>query len=144
MKVRLGPAACRASSFPLSFPRAASPSAHRAVQIRGLQGSTQGLAETGGFRSPTPGERPPCRSPYPTRFPVLHQGCDLATRRTGWTQHPWTETKGRAPTHVSVNLVITGVTPTLLTATPEFLCQQDAGWKCEIRGHLPGPGDPRR
>lgn len=32
------------------------------------------------------------RSPYPTRFPVLHQGCDLATRRT---QHPWTETKGR-------------------------------------------------
>lgn len=69
------------------------------------------------------------------------QGCDLATRRTGWTQHPWTETKGRAPTTVSVNLVITGITPTLLTATPGFLCQQDAGWKCEIRGHLPGPGD---
>lgn len=116
-----------------------------------MQGSTQGLAETGGFRSPTPGERLQVRragqgpgpleidwgldtgtprtvdlgpdalvlecmrcqmfgtpsseksilfvffsrSPYPTRFPVLHQGCDLATRRTGWTQPPWTETKCR-------------------------------------------------
>nr|XP_006993332.3 zinc finger protein 575 isoform X1 [Peromyscus maniculatus bairdii] len=77
-----------------------------------------GLAETGGFRSPTPGKRPPCRSPYPLRFPVLYQGCDLSTRRTGWTPHPWTETKGRALTPVSMNLVITGFFPALCSAAP--------------------------
>lgn len=59
MEVKLGPTAWQSPSRSSLLQR--RPSARWEVQVRGLQGSSRGLTETGGFRSPTPGEGPPCR-----------------------------------------------------------------------------------